>query len=199
MVTLLSRRCPFAGHASSSLRWGRLCMASSPAVSQFHNLDIITANLCLATFGLGWFMVNYLAFTSEVSAKTVSTAAGLLGGTGSLAGAGFMLLVGNVVEANQSFNLAFLMAGLMPLVASWAFASAPGREKGDVQPMAGSLDRRLNANDKFRGAVIGCGNIAQFHLRGWQRIPEVEIVGLVDPVRPQAEDRRPLRAAGVSV
>jgi MFS transporter, ACS family, hexuronate transporter len=117
MVTLLSRRMPVRRARIIVTAVGALCMASSPAVSQFHNLDIITANLCLATFGLGWFMVNYLAFTSEVSAKTVSTAAGLLGGTGSLAGAGFMLLVGNVVEANQSFNLAFLMAGLMPLVA----------------------------------------------------------------------------------
>jgi hypothetical protein len=32
--------------------------------------------------------------------------------------------------------------------------------------------------------------ISEFHLRGWQRIPEVEIVALVDPVRGRAEGRR---------
>ena len=43
---------------------------------------------------------------------------------------------------------------------------------------------------KLRGAVIGCGMIAEYHLRGWQRIPEVEIVALCDPDRSRAEDRR---------
>jgi hypothetical protein len=92
-------------------------MMSIPLASQLHSLDAITAILCVATFGLGWFMVNYLAFTSEVSAAKVSTVAGLLGGTGSLTGAGFMLLVGGSIERSGSFALAFLMAGAMPLVA----------------------------------------------------------------------------------
>src|SRR5688500_13044621 len=43
---------------------------------------------------------------------------------------------------------------------------------------------------KLRGAIVGCGMISEFHLRGWQRIPEVEIVALVDPVRDRAEQRR---------
>ena len=43
---------------------------------------------------------------------------------------------------------------------------------------------------KLRGAVVGCGMISEFHLRGWQRIPEVEIVALVDPVRSRSEERR---------
>jgi predicted dehydrogenase len=42
----------------------------------------------------------------------------------------------------------------------------------------------------LRGAVVGCGMISEFHLRGWQRIREVEIVALVDPLRDRAEDRR---------
>jgi predicted dehydrogenase len=32
--------------------------------------------------------------------------------------------------------------------------------------------------------------ISEFHLRGWQRIPEVQIAALVDPVRDRAEQRR---------
>ncbi len=43
---------------------------------------------------------------------------------------------------------------------------------------------------KLRGVIVGCGMISEFHLRGWQRIPEVEIVALVDPARDRAEERR---------
>jgi ACS family hexuronate transporter-like MFS transporter len=96
---------------------GTVLMAGIPLAGQLHDLNAITVLLCCATFGLGCFMVNYLAFTSEVSDKKVSTAAGLLGGAGSLAGALFMLLFGNVVEQRGSFALAFIFAGAMPLIA----------------------------------------------------------------------------------
>src|SRR5262245_1009253 len=43
---------------------------------------------------------------------------------------------------------------------------------------------------KLRGAIIGCGMISEYHLRGWLRIPEVEIVALCDPDRQRAESRR---------
>jgi predicted dehydrogenase len=32
----------------------------------------------------------------------------------------------------------------------------------------------------LRGAVIGCGMVSEFHLRAWQRIPQVEIAALCD-------------------
>jgi hypothetical protein len=53
-----------------------------------------------------------------------------------------------------------------------------------------SLATHPSARGRLRGAVVGCGNIAQFHSRGWQRIPEVEIVALADPVRETLDDRR---------
>ncbi len=28
---------------------------------------------------------------------------------------------------------------------------------------------------QLRGAIIGCGMISEFHLKGWKRIPEVDI------------------------
>lgn len=96
---------------------GAACMATVPLVAWLSNLNAITAIVCLATFGLGAVMVNYLACTSEVSASKVSTAAGLLGGTGSLAGAAFMWLVGDLVTKSGSFGVAFILAGAMPLVA----------------------------------------------------------------------------------
>jgi predicted dehydrogenase len=45
-------------------------------------------------------------------------------------------------------------------------------------------------SQRLRGGVVGCGMISEFHLRGWQRIPEIEIVGLADPSRAAAEARQ---------
>jgi predicted dehydrogenase len=42
----------------------------------------------------------------------------------------------------------------------------------------------------LRGGVFGCGMISEFHLRGWQRIPEVEIVALANRTIARAEARR---------
>lgn len=52
---------------------------------------------------------------------------------------------------------------------------------------------------KLRGAVLGCGMIAEFHLRAWARIPEVEIVALADSRRPAAKARRDAWAPGARV
>jgi D-apiose dehydrogenase len=43
---------------------------------------------------------------------------------------------------------------------------------------------------KLRGGLYGCGMISEFHLRGWQRIPEVEIVALGNRTISRAEERR---------
>jgi len=43
---------------------------------------------------------------------------------------------------------------------------------------------------RLRGGVFGCGMISEFHLRGWQRIPEVEIVALGNRTIARAEARR---------
>lgn len=43
---------------------------------------------------------------------------------------------------------------------------------------------------KLRGAVYGCGMISEYHLRGWNRIPEVEIVALCNRTISRAEQRR---------
>ena len=111
-----------------------LCMMSIPAVTGLHDLDAITAIICVAMFGLGGCIVNYLAFTAEVSAQKVSTAAGILGGAGSLAGSGFMLLVGDSIDRSGSFTFVFAMAGAMPLVslAGMWFSTGPTRATSAV-------------------------------------------------------------------
>ena len=44
--------------------------------------------------------------------------------------------------------------------------------------------------EKLRGGLFGCGMISEFHLRGWQRVPEVEIVALGNRTISRAEARR---------
>lgn len=116
LVAILAKRWNVLQARLTVTSTGAACMMLVPLVSRLQDLDAITAMISLATFGLGWFIVNYLAFTSEVSATRVSTVAGLLGGIGSLAGAGFVLLVGGTIEASGSFGIAFLMAGAMPVI-----------------------------------------------------------------------------------
>ena len=43
---------------------------------------------------------------------------------------------------------------------------------------------------KLKGALFGCGMISEFHLRGWNRIPEVEIVALCNRTVSKAKRRR---------
>ena len=42
----------------------------------------------------------------------------------------------------------------------------------------------------LRGALYGCGMISEFHLRGWNRIPEAKIVALCNRTLARAEERR---------
>lgn len=44
--------------------------------------------------------------------------------------------------------------------------------------------------NRLRGAILGCGMIAEFHLRAWLRIPEIEIVALCDPDQSRASQRQ---------
>ena len=44
--------------------------------------------------------------------------------------------------------------------------------------------------NRLRGAILGCGMIAEFHLRAWLRIPDVEIVALCDPEMSRASQRQ---------
>jgi predicted dehydrogenase len=52
---------------------------------------------------------------------------------------------------------------------------------------------------QLRGAVIGCGMVSDFHLLGWQRIPEATVVALCDPIRSRAEAQAEKFAAAAHV
>jgi ACS family hexuronate transporter-like MFS transporter len=114
LATLLARWMGASRGRLAMSALGALCMSVVPIVTRLHDLNAITALISVAAFGSGCCVVNYLAFVAEVSSRRVSTAAGLLGGLGSLAGAGFMLLIGGVIEQSHSFRIVFIMTGVMP-------------------------------------------------------------------------------------
>jgi D-apiose dehydrogenase len=42
------------------------------------------------------------------------------------------------------------------------------------------MANNLIANSSLKGILVGCGYFSQFHIEAWQRIPEVEIIGICD-------------------
>jgi len=132
LVAFLARRMPVRRARLIVTTVGGLSMAAIPAVSQIHDLNVITGLICLATFGLGWFLVNYFSFLSEVAPARTSTVAGFSGGFGSLTGAFFVWLVGYSVDATGGFAAAFLMAGIMPLLALAGMWIGPGSIKPEA-------------------------------------------------------------------
>jgi len=85
-----------------------LCVMLAAAVPFATDRSVLIAVLMVSNFGLGMWMSQYLTFTQEVSSSAVSTAMGLLGGFGSLAGALLMWIVGMVTERTHSFQGPFV-------------------------------------------------------------------------------------------
>lgn len=79
--------------------------------------------LVVVNFGIGLWIASYLTMAQEVTRTRVSTAAGLLGGSGSLAGAVLMWAVGKVTQQTGSFTLPLAwvaVAAVVAAVAGWA-------------------------------------------------------------------------------
>lgn len=75
------------------------------------------ALLVASNFGAGAWIAIYLTMAQEVSETHVSTAAGLLGGSGSAAGAIAMWAVGRVTAATSSFAAPLLAVAAAALIA----------------------------------------------------------------------------------
>jgi hypothetical protein len=76
--------------------------------------------LVIANFGAGAWIAMYLTMAQEVSDTHVSTAAGLLGGSGSLAGALAMWAVGAVTHHTGSFVVPMLSVSAAAALAACA-------------------------------------------------------------------------------
>ncbi len=79
--------------------------------------------LAIANFAIGMWVAIYLTVAQEVSDEHVSTAAGLLGGAGSLVGALAMWGVGRITQTTASFAIpmtAVTVAGLLAAAVGFA-------------------------------------------------------------------------------
>ncbi|HTK75108.1 MAG TPA: MFS transporter [Gemmataceae bacterium] len=97
-------------------------VALSAVVSFLASTTEVVTALVLINFGMGLWIASYLTMAQEVSRTQVSTAAGLLGGSGSLVGALAMWAVGKVTQQTASFSLpmaAVAAAAVIAAVAGW--------------------------------------------------------------------------------
>ncbi|MDX2179018.1 MAG: MFS transporter [Bryobacteraceae bacterium] len=74
--------------------------------------------LVIIDCGIGMWIAMYLTMAQEVSSEHVSTAAGLLGGSGSLAGALAMWAVGIVTQRTLSFDIPFAWVAVATMLAA---------------------------------------------------------------------------------
>jgi ACS family hexuronate transporter-like MFS transporter len=101
---------------------GSLLSVSALFIPAAHNPQAAIALISCVTFALGLWVSMYLTFAQDVDSANVSTIAGLLGGSGALAGAFAMWGVGRVSARTGSF--AIPLAGitavlLVALIAAW--------------------------------------------------------------------------------
>lgn len=96
-----------------------LLVCAAAGVPWAADQSMLTALLVVSNFGLGMWMSMYLTLTQEVTSRSISTAMGLAGGTGSLAGALLMWIVGIVTDRTHSFAVPF--AGIaVAICCAWA-------------------------------------------------------------------------------
>ena len=97
-----------------------LLVAFSAAVPLARTLHSAVALLVIVNFGIGIWISMYLTMAQGVSTTHVSTAAGLLGGSGSFAGAVAMWAVGRVTQATSSFTIPLVAVAVAALLAALA-------------------------------------------------------------------------------
>lgn len=99
-----------------------LLMTAALVLPAAQQMEQAVALLIVVNFGSAVWISMYLTMAQEVSARHVSTAAGLLGGSGSFAGAIAMWGVGKATDATGSFAPAFIAlaaAAVLAWLAGW--------------------------------------------------------------------------------
>jgi sugar phosphate permease len=99
--------------------------------------DLIVALLVTANFGAGIWIAMYLTMAQEITNTHVSTAAGLLGGSRSLAGALAMWRVGKVTRQTSSFTGPLACVAVAAVIAAIAgITVVRHRPSGATQPLS---------------------------------------------------------------
>lgn len=85
--------------------------------------ELVLGALLTINFAIGVWISMYLTMAQEVSSKNVSTAAGLLGGSGSLAGAVAMWAVGRITRNAAGFSVPLVAVAAAGILAALAALS----------------------------------------------------------------------------
>ncbi len=118
----LSRRLAAAGRSAFQARLTVMAGASplilgGLAIGLVGNDHAAVSLLSIIALGTAAFMVNYFAFTQEVSARHTGLVAGYLGALGNLFAAGFQPFTGWMHDVTGSHATVFAITGLAPLLA----------------------------------------------------------------------------------
>lgn len=108
--------------------WATALITPCAVVSQIENLQLAVIALTVVNLGIGLWIANYLTMVQGVSREHVSTAAGLLGGSGSLVGALAMWAVGRITRQTASFAIpmaSVVAAAIIASMAGWAVTREP--------------------------------------------------------------------------
>jgi MFS transporter, ACS family, hexuronate transporter len=120
-VLLLARRGASLGTARTAVFLAGTVLLSASALVPFaQSLQQGVMLFVVSNFGAGLWIAMYLTMAQEVSSTHISTAAGLLGGSGSAAGALAMWAVGRVTHATGSFEAPLFGVGVAAVVAAIA-------------------------------------------------------------------------------
>ena len=107
-------------------------IALCAVVPSIRSLNGAVAALVVVNFGVGMWIATYLTFAQNVSQAHISTAAGLLGGSGSLVGALAMWAVGKVTQQTASFTIPMftvVLAVIVDAIAGWTASRTPGEAR----------------------------------------------------------------------
>lgn len=117
-VRVLSRHSPVPVARRRVFLLATVLLLASAAAPLASGNVLAIALLSVANFAVGVWITMYLTMAQEVSPAHVSTAAGLLGGCGSLAGALLMWAVGGITQYTRSFNLPLMAVAGMGVAAA---------------------------------------------------------------------------------
>lgn len=112
-------------------------LLSSAFAARVADLSWAVVLICAMNFALGVWISLYLTIAQEVDPKRISTVAGVLGASGSLAGALAMWAVGFVTQRTGSYSLPLAgvaVAGILAAVAAWNTRS-PHKEIAQPEAM----------------------------------------------------------------
>jgi MFS transporter, ACS family, hexuronate transporter len=139
-VLLLARRLPLGASRRIVFGIATVFLALCGLAPLVRETSTAIALLVAANFGAGAWIAMYLTMAQEVSPTRVSTAAGLLGGSGSLAGAFAMWAVGRASQQSGSFLGPMLGVTAAAVLAALAGIAVTRTRQGFRSPSAGEAE-----------------------------------------------------------